>query len=43
MGARLSEAGGTVLPSSPDDFRKLVAEDVEKWGKVILAANIRPE
>jgi len=27
-----------VLPSSPADFGKLIAEDTEKWGKVIRAA-----
>jgi hypothetical protein len=25
------------------DFAKLVAEDIEKWAKVIRAANIKPE
>jgi len=35
--------GGMLLPGSPDDFRKLIAEEVEKWGKVIHAANIKQE
>ena len=39
--ARLSDLGGTVLDGSPADFGKLIAEDTEKWGKVIRAANIR--
>ena len=43
MKARLSDLGGTVLPGSPADFGKLIAEDTERWGKVIRAANIKPE
>jgi len=41
--ARLAELGGTVLVGSPADFGKLIAEETEKWGKVIRAANIRAE
>jgi tripartite-type tricarboxylate transporter receptor subunit TctC len=40
---RFAEHGDTVCPSSPTDFAKLIAEDTEKWGKVIRAANIKPE
>jgi tripartite-type tricarboxylate transporter receptor subunit TctC len=43
MKARLADLGGTVLPSTPADFGKLIAEDTEKWAKVIRAANIKPE
>jgi tripartite-type tricarboxylate transporter receptor subunit TctC len=43
MKARLADLGGTVLALSPADFGKLIAEDTEKWGKVIRAANIKPE
>jgi tripartite-type tricarboxylate transporter receptor subunit TctC len=43
MKARLAELGGTVLPGSPADFGKLMAEETEKWGRVIRAANIKPE
>jgi hypothetical protein len=32
-----------VLPGSPADFAKLIADDTEKWAKVIRAANIKPE
>ena len=32
--ARLADLGGTVLPGSPADFGKLIAEETEKWGKV---------
>jgi tripartite-type tricarboxylate transporter receptor subunit TctC len=41
--ARLADLDGTVLGGSPADFGKLVAEETEKWGKVIRAANIKPE
>jgi tripartite-type tricarboxylate transporter receptor subunit TctC len=41
--ARLADLGGTVLPSSPADFSKLVADETEKWAKVIRAANIKAE
>jgi tripartite-type tricarboxylate transporter receptor subunit TctC len=41
--ARLADLGGTVLPGSPEDFGKLIADETEKWGKVIRAANIKPE
>jgi tripartite-type tricarboxylate transporter receptor subunit TctC len=41
--ARLAELGSTPLPGSPADYGKLIAEDTEKWGKVIRAANIKPE
>ena len=43
MKARLADLGGTVLAGSPADFGKLIAEETEKWGKVIRAANIKPE
>ena len=43
MQARILELGGTVLPGSPGEFRKLLVEETEKWGKVIRAANIKPE
>ena len=43
MNARLADLGGAVLPGSPADFAKLIAEEIEKWGKVIRAANIKAE
>jgi len=41
--ARVAELDGTVLVGSPADFGKLIAEETEKWGKVVHAANIRAE
>ena len=43
MKARLADLGGDVLALSSADFGKLIALDTEKWGKVIRAANIKPE
>jgi hypothetical protein len=43
MKARLADLGGTVLPLSPTDFGKLIADESEKWCKVIRTANIRAE
>jgi tripartite-type tricarboxylate transporter receptor subunit TctC len=43
MRSRFGELGGMVLAGSPADFGKLIAEETEKWGKVIRAANIKPE
>jgi tripartite-type tricarboxylate transporter receptor subunit TctC len=43
MKARLADLGGTVLAGSPADFGKLIATETEKWGKVVRAANIKPE
>jgi tripartite-type tricarboxylate transporter receptor subunit TctC len=39
--ARLADEGGGQLALSPADFRKLIAEETEKWAKVVRAANIR--
>jgi hypothetical protein len=43
MKARLVDLGGTVLAGSPADFGKLIADETEKWGKVIRALNIKAE
>ncbi len=39
--ARLVELGGTIYPLSPADFGKFIAEDTDKWSKVIKAINIK--
>ncbi len=41
--ARLADLGGAVLPGSPGDFGKLIAEETEKWGKVVKFAGLKPE
>jgi tripartite-type tricarboxylate transporter receptor subunit TctC len=43
MRARFADLGSMVLPGSPSDFGKLIADETEKWGKVIRAANIKAE
>jgi tripartite-type tricarboxylate transporter receptor subunit TctC len=41
--ARLADLGGTPFQTSPSEFGKFIADDTEKWGKVIRAANIKPD
>jgi tripartite-type tricarboxylate transporter receptor subunit TctC len=41
--ARLADLGSTALVGSPADFGKLIADDTEKWAKVIKFAGIKPE
>jgi len=41
--ARLADLGGTVLPGTPADFGKLIAEETEKWGKVVKFAGIKAD
>jgi tripartite-type tricarboxylate transporter receptor subunit TctC len=41
--AHLADLGGTPLSSSPADFSKLIADEIEKWAKVIKFANIKPD
>ena len=43
MKARIAELGATVFPGSPADFSKLVADDTEKWAKVIRFAGLKPD
>jgi len=40
---RIAAIGFTVLAGSPAEFGKFIAEETEKWGKVIRAANIKPD
>ena len=40
---RLTDMGGAPLGGSPAEFAKLIADETERWGKVIRAANIKPE
>jgi tripartite-type tricarboxylate transporter receptor subunit TctC len=41
--ARLADIGGEPLPGSPAGFGALIAEETEKWGKVVRAAGLKPE
>jgi tripartite-type tricarboxylate transporter receptor subunit TctC len=41
--ARLANMGSAVLPGSPAEFGKLIADETEKWGNVIRALNIKPD
>jgi tripartite-type tricarboxylate transporter receptor subunit TctC len=41
--ARLTALGAMTLAGQPDAFGKLVAQETEKWGKLIRAADIKPE
>jgi tripartite-type tricarboxylate transporter receptor subunit TctC len=43
MKARLAGLGAAALPGSPADFGKLIAEETEKWGKVVKFAGIKPQ
>jgi tripartite-type tricarboxylate transporter receptor subunit TctC len=43
MKARLTDLGTTVFPGTAADFGKFVAEETEKWGKVVKASGAKPE
>jgi tripartite-type tricarboxylate transporter receptor subunit TctC len=43
MKARFADLGAEVLAGSPDDFGKFIADETEKWGKVVQFAGIRAE
>ena len=43
MKARLAELGATALPGSPADFGKLLAEETEKWAKVVKFAGVKAD
>jgi tripartite-type tricarboxylate transporter receptor subunit TctC len=40
--AKIIDMGGVPMPMTPAEFGKFLAEETEKWGKVIRAANIKP-
>jgi tripartite-type tricarboxylate transporter receptor subunit TctC len=41
--ARFADLGSIVFPTSPAEFGKFIADETEKWGKVVRAANIRAD
>ena len=41
--ARLADLGDVSTPMTPDEFGKFIADETEKWSKVIRTANIKPE
>jgi tripartite-type tricarboxylate transporter receptor subunit TctC len=43
MKARLADLAGAVLAGSPADFRKLIVDETEKWGKVVKFSGARPD
>jgi tripartite-type tricarboxylate transporter receptor subunit TctC len=43
IGGRLENLGSPVLKMSPDEFRKLIASETERWAKVVKFANIKPQ
>jgi tripartite-type tricarboxylate transporter receptor subunit TctC len=43
MKARIVDLGGDVLALSPADFGKLIADETEKWGKVVKFTGIKAD
>jgi tripartite-type tricarboxylate transporter receptor subunit TctC len=41
MKARLAELGAVPMPMTPAEFGKFMADETEKWGKVVRAAHIK--
>jgi tripartite-type tricarboxylate transporter receptor subunit TctC len=40
---KFAEFGASVMTGSPDDFKKFIAAEIDKWGKVVKFANMKPE
>jgi tripartite-type tricarboxylate transporter receptor subunit TctC len=38
----LAQQGAQPAGGSPEDFRRFIASEIEKWGKAIRAANVPP-
>jgi tripartite-type tricarboxylate transporter receptor subunit TctC len=43
MKARIADLGGTIIPGSPAQFAKLIADETEKWAKVIKFAGLKAD
>jgi tripartite-type tricarboxylate transporter receptor subunit TctC len=41
--ARLTDLGGSMLAGTPTDFGKVIAEETEKWAKVVKFSGARPD
>jgi len=41
--ARLADLGGEGMPGTPADFTKVIADETEKWGKVVKFAGLKAE
>jgi len=41
--ARFADLGSVPMPMTPAEFGKYIADDTEKWAKVVQAANIKAE
>jgi tripartite-type tricarboxylate transporter receptor subunit TctC len=41
--ARFAKLGAEPMPTSLADFKKLIADETEKWGKVVRQANLKAE
>ena len=43
MKARFRELSATTFGGSPSDFAKYIADETEKWGKVVRSAGLRAD
>jgi tripartite-type tricarboxylate transporter receptor subunit TctC len=43
MKVRLADLGATVLPGAPAEFGKLIAEETDKWAKVVRSAGVKSQ
>ena len=43
MQAKLAELGGVLIPGTPEDFGKIIADETEKWSKVVKATGATAE
>ena len=41
--ARFADVNGSPMPMTPTDYGKLIADETDKWGKVIKSVGIKPD